>query len=48
MIKNNSVFCLQKLVDQSSDDFVKVLHTVIRGINDHKKYYEKVSLKTQH
>ncbi|XP_014500243.1 annexin-like protein RJ4 [Vigna radiata var. radiata] len=32
----------KKLVDQSSDDFVKVLHTVIRGINDHKKYYEKV------
>ncbi|XP_047147700.1 annexin-like protein RJ4 [Vigna umbellata] len=32
----------KKLVDQSSDDFVKVSHTVIRGINDHKKYYEKV------
>jgi len=29
-------------VDQSSDDFVKVLHTVIRCVNDHKKYYEKV------
>ncbi|XP_027912190.1 annexin-like protein RJ4 [Vigna unguiculata] len=32
----------KKLVDQSSDDFVKVLHTVIRCVNDHKKYYEKV------
>ncbi|KHN21299.1 Annexin-like protein RJ4 [Glycine soja] len=32
----------KKLLDQTSDDFHKVLHTAIRCINDHKKYYEKV------
>ncbi|CAJ1959011.1 unnamed protein product [Sphenostylis stenocarpa] len=32
----------KKLVDQSYDDFLKVVHTGIRCINDHKKYYEKV------
>ncbi|TKY49685.1 Annexin protein RJ4 [Spatholobus suberectus] len=32
----------KKLLDQASDDFHKVLHTAIRCINDHKKYYEKV------
>ncbi|KAK7271457.1 hypothetical protein RJT34_27381 [Clitoria ternatea] len=32
----------KKLLDQTSDDFQKVLHTAIRCINDHKKYYEKV------
>ncbi|XP_027186388.1 annexin-like protein RJ4 [Cicer arietinum] len=32
----------KKLLDQTSDDFHKALHTVIRCINDHTKYYEKV------
>lgn len=32
----------KKLLDQTSDDFQKTLHTAIRCINDHKKYYEKV------
>ncbi|KAK7243385.1 hypothetical protein RIF29_38180 [Crotalaria pallida] len=32
----------KKLLDQTSDDFHKALHTAIRCINDHKKYYEKV------
>ncbi|MED6109244.1 hypothetical protein PIB30_031684 [Stylosanthes scabra] len=32
----------KKLLDQASDDFNKALHTAIRCINDHKKYYEKV------
>ncbi|RYQ86644.1 hypothetical protein Ahy_B10g106293 isoform A [Arachis hypogaea] len=33
----------KKLLDnQASDDFYKALHTAIRCINDHKKYYEKV------
>ncbi|XP_058721762.1 annexin-like protein RJ4 isoform X1 [Vicia villosa] len=32
----------KKLLDQTSDDFHKALHTAIRSINDHKKYYEKV------
>ncbi|RDX93613.1 hypothetical protein CR513_24099, partial [Mucuna pruriens] len=32
----------KKLLDQASDDFHKVLHTAIRCINDHQKYYEKV------
>ncbi|MED6164333.1 hypothetical protein PIB30_088803 [Stylosanthes scabra] len=32
----------KKLLDQTSDDFNKALHTAIRCINDHKKYYEKV------
>ncbi|KAK7323326.1 hypothetical protein VNO77_26796 [Canavalia gladiata] len=32
----------KKLLDQASDDFHKVVHTAIRCINDHKKYYEKV------
>ncbi|XP_027342859.1 annexin-like protein RJ4 [Abrus precatorius] len=32
----------KKLLDHASDDFHKVLHTAIRCINDHKKYYEKV------
>lgn len=32
----------KKLLDHASDDFQKVLHTAIRCINDHKKYYEKV------
>jgi len=32
----------KKLLDQTSDDFHKTLHTAIRCINDHKKYYEKV------
>ncbi|CAJ1959015.1 unnamed protein product [Sphenostylis stenocarpa] len=31
----------KKLVDQKSNDFLKVLHTAIRCINDPKKYYEK-------
>ncbi|KAI5410775.1 hypothetical protein KIW84_056064 [Lathyrus oleraceus] len=31
----------KKLLDQTSDDFHKALHTAIRSINDHKKYYEK-------
>ncbi|KAF7836173.1 annexin-like protein RJ4 [Senna tora] len=32
----------KKLLDDASDDFHKALHTAIRCINDHKKYYEKV------
>ncbi|CAL0326248.1 unnamed protein product [Lupinus luteus] len=32
----------KKLLDQTPDDFHKALHTAIRCINDHKKYYEKV------
>ncbi|KAK2440072.1 annexin protein RJ4-like [Trifolium repens] len=32
----------KKLLDQTSDDFHKTLHTAIRCINDQKKYYEKV------
>ncbi|BAT89244.1 hypothetical protein LR48_Vigan08g007900 [Vigna angularis] len=32
----------KKLLDDASDDFRKALHTAIRCINDHKKYYEKV------
>ncbi|XP_020224805.1 annexin-like protein RJ4 isoform X2 [Cajanus cajan] len=32
----------KKLLDHASDDLLKVLHTAIRCINDHKKYYEKV------
>ncbi|KAL9298372.1 hypothetical protein ACSQ67_024268 [Phaseolus vulgaris] len=32
----------KKLVDEGSDDFEKALHTTIRSINDHFKYYEKV------
>ncbi|XP_061349579.1 annexin-like protein RJ4 [Gastrolobium bilobum] len=32
----------KKLLDHASDDFHKALHTAIRCINDHKKYYEKV------
>lgn len=36
------MYLLQKLLDDASDDFRKALHTAIRCINDHKKYYEKV------
>ncbi|OIV89623.1 hypothetical protein TanjilG_14794 [Lupinus angustifolius] len=32
----------KKLLDQTPDDFHKALHTAIRCLNDHKKYYEKV------
>ncbi|XP_027356062.1 annexin-like protein RJ4 [Abrus precatorius] len=32
----------KKLLDDASDDFHKALHTAIRCINDHIKYYEKV------
>ncbi|XP_054814363.1 annexin-like protein RJ4 isoform X1 [Prosopis cineraria] len=32
----------KKLVDETSDDFQKALHTAIRCFNDHTKYYEKV------
>ncbi|XP_058745659.1 annexin-like protein RJ4 isoform X1 [Vicia villosa] len=32
----------KKLLDNASDDFHKALHTAIRCISDHKKYYEKV------
>ncbi|RZB81917.1 annexin-like protein RJ4 isoform X1 [Glycine soja] len=32
----------KKLLDNASTDFQKALHTAIRCINDHKKYYEKV------
>ncbi|XP_057458934.1 annexin-like protein RJ4 isoform X1 [Lotus japonicus] len=32
----------KKLLDETSDDFQKTMHTAIRCINDHKKYYEKV------
>ncbi|KAI9072041.1 hypothetical protein K1719_023981 [Acacia pycnantha] len=32
----------KKLLDDGSDDFLRALHTAIRCINDHKKYYEKV------
>lgn len=36
------IYLLQKLLDNASDDFHKALHTAIRCITDHKKYYEKV------
>lgn len=32
----------KKLLDNASDDFHKALHTAIRCLNDHNKYYEKV------
>ncbi|KAK7283917.1 hypothetical protein RIF29_13666 [Crotalaria pallida] len=32
----------KKLLDAASDDFLKAVHVAIRGINDPKKYYEKV------
>ncbi|XP_028788868.1 annexin-like protein RJ4 [Neltuma alba] len=32
----------KKLLDGASDDFLRAVHTAIRCINDHKKYYEKV------
>ncbi|KAI9116611.1 hypothetical protein K1719_012269 [Acacia pycnantha] len=32
----------KKLLDDASDDFLRAVHTVIRCIYDHKKYYEKV------
>ena len=37
-----SFFCLQKLVDEGSDEFQRALYTAIRGIKDPIKYYEKV------
>ncbi|KAK7314222.1 hypothetical protein VNO77_39435 [Canavalia gladiata] len=32
----------KKLLDHESDDLYKAMHTAIRCLNDHKKYYEKV------
>ncbi|KAK4253810.1 hypothetical protein QN277_010437 [Acacia crassicarpa] len=32
----------KKLLDDASDDFLRAVHTVIRCIDDHKKYYEKI------
>ncbi|XP_028186572.1 annexin-like protein RJ4 [Glycine soja] len=33
---------LQKLLEETSDDFYKAVNVAIHCINDHKKYYEKV------
>jgi hypothetical protein len=35
---------LKKLLNEASDDFLKAVHVAIRCIDDHKKYYEKVTL----
>ncbi|CAJ2657419.1 unnamed protein product [Trifolium pratense] len=39
---DHGISITKKLLDNASDDFHKALHTAIRCINDHKKYYEKV------
>lgn len=40
----SSFLSLQKLLNEASDDFLKAVHVAIRCIDDHKKYYEKVTL----
>ncbi|XP_057458873.1 annexin-like protein RJ4 isoform X2 [Lotus japonicus] len=39
---DHGISITKKLLDNASDDFHKALHTAIRCINDHQKYYEKV------
>lgn len=39
---DHGISITKKLLDNASDDFHKALHTAIRCINDHKKYYEKI------
>nr|AFK35882.1 unknown [Lotus japonicus] len=39
---DHGISITKKSLDNASDDFHKALHTAIRCINDHQKYYEKV------